>query len=111
MPKLFADDFSRLRQQAEEKRDETVEKIEKESAETRKKNRQNRKMIEDLSALERETIEPTDVDLSLYHRIGEEITKVVRHKLGMLYVKEIIHPNMPSRTAPSYLLPDRKVWR
>ena len=31
MPDLFADEFSGLRQQAEEKRDEAVEKIEKES--------------------------------------------------------------------------------
>lgn len=33
MPDLFADEFSGLRQQAEEKRDEAVEKIEKESVE------------------------------------------------------------------------------
>lgn len=92
MPDLFADEFAGLRQQAEEKRDEAVEKIEKEPAEVRKQNRQNRKMIEDLPVLETETIEPTGVDLSLYRRIGEEITKVVKHKPGMLYVKEIIRP-------------------
>ena len=49
-------------------------------------------MIEDLPVLETETIEPAGVDLSLYRRIGEEITKVVKHKPGMLYVKEIIRP-------------------
>lgn len=87
IPDLFADEFSGLRQQAEEKRDEAVGKIEKESAEVRKQNRQNRKMIEDLPVLESETIEPKGVDLSLYRRIGEEITKVVKHKPGMLYVK------------------------
>ena len=92
IPDLFADEFSGLRQQAEEKRDEAVGKIEKESAEVRKQNRQNRKMIEDLPVLESETIEPKGVDLSLYRRIGEEITKVVKHKPGMLYVKEIIRP-------------------
>lgn len=92
MPDLFADEFSGLRQQAEEKRDEAVEKIEKESVEARKQNRQNRKMIEDLPILETDTIEPTGVDLSLYRRIGEEITRVVKHKPGMLYVKEIIRP-------------------
>lgn len=43
MPDLFADEFSGVRQLAEEKRDEAVEKIEKESAEVRKQNRQNRK--------------------------------------------------------------------
>ena len=92
MPNLFADEFSGLRQQAEEKRDEAVEKIEKESVEDVKRNRQNRKMIEDLPVLETDTIEPKGVDLSLYRRIGEEITKVVKHKPGMLYVKVIIRP-------------------
>ena len=92
MPDLFADEFSGLRQQAEEKRDEAVEKIEKEPAEDVKRNRQNRKMIEDLPVLETDTIEPEGVDLSLYRRIGEEITKVVKHRPGMLYVKVIIRP-------------------
>ena len=92
MPDLFADEFSGLRQQAEEKRDEAVEKIEKESVEDVKRNRQNRKMIEDLPVLETDTIEPEGVDLSLYHRIGEEITKVVKHRPGMLYIKVIIRP-------------------
>lgn len=92
MPDLFADEFSGLRQQAEEKRDEAVEKIEKGPVEDVKRNRQNRKMIEDLPVLETDTIEPKGVDLSLYRRIGEEITKVVKHKPGMLYVKVIIRP-------------------
>ena len=92
IPDLFADEFAGLQHQAEEKRDEAVGKIEKESAEVRKQNRQNRKMIEDLPVLETETIEPAGVDLSLYRRIGEEITKIVKHKPGMLYVKEIIRP-------------------
>ena len=92
MPDLFADEFSGLRQQAEEKRDEAVEKIEKESVEDVKRNRQNRKMIEDLPVLETDTIEPKGVDLSLYRRIGEEITKVVKHKPGMRDVKVIIRP-------------------
>lgn len=92
MPDLFADEFSGLRQQLEEKRDEAVEKIEKESVEDVKRNRHNCKMIEDLPVLETDTIEPKGVDLSLYRRIGEEITKVVKHKPGMLYVKVIIRP-------------------
>ena len=92
MPDLFAGEFSGLRQQLEEKRDEAVEKIEKEPVEDGKRNRQNRKMIEDLPVLETDIIEPTGVDLSLYRRIGEEITRVVKHKPGMLYVKEIIRP-------------------
>ena len=92
MPDLFAEEFAGLLQQAEETRDEAVEKIEKESAEGKKKKRQNRKMTEDLPVLETEVIEPEGVDLSLYRRIGEEVTKVVMHKPGMLYVKEIIRP-------------------
>ena len=89
---LFAEEFAGLRHQAEEKRDEAVEQIEKEPVEVRKQKRQNRKMTEELPVLETEVIEPAGVDLSLYRRIGEEVTKVVKHKPGMLYVKEIIRP-------------------
>ena len=92
MPDLFAEEFAQVQRQAEEKRDEAVEKIEKESSEEKKQKRQNRKMIEELPVLETEVIEPSGVDLSLYRRIGEEVTRVVKHKPGMLYVKEIIRP-------------------
>ncbi|WP_165157827.1 IS66 family transposase [Parabacteroides sp. ZJ-118] len=92
MPDLFADEFAGLQRQAEEKRDEAVKKIEKESAEAKKQKRQNRQMVEDLPVLETEVIEPDGVDLSLYRRIGEEVTRVVKHKPGMLYVKEIVRP-------------------
>lgn len=92
MPDLFADEFAGLQRQAEEMRDEAVEKIEKESTEKKKQKRQNRKMAEELPVLETEVIEPVGVDLSLYRKIGEEVTKVVKHKPGMLYVKEIIRP-------------------
>ena len=92
MPDLFADEFAGLQRQAEEKRDEAVRKIEKESTGEKKQKRQNRKMIEDLPVLETEVIEPDSVDLSLYRRIDEEVTRVIKHKPGMLYVKEIIRP-------------------
>ncbi len=92
MPDLFADEFAGLQRQAEEKRDEAVEKIGKESTEEKRQKRQNRKMIEDLPVLETEVIKPDGVDLSLYRRIGEEVTRVVKHRPGMLYVKEIIRP-------------------
>ena len=52
------DEFSGLRQQAEEKQGRGCGKIEKESVEDVKRNRQNRKMIEDLPVLETDTIEP-----------------------------------------------------
>lgn len=92
------------------KADEAVEKIEScESVEDVKRNRQNRKMIEDLPVLETDTIEPEGVDLSLYRRIGEEITKVVKHKPGMLYVKVIIRPKYALKdSTPRFLRPDRK---
>lgn len=92
MPDLFADEFAGLQRQAEEMRDEAVEKIRKEATEEKRQKRQNRKMIEDLPVLETEVIEPDGVDLSLYRRIGEEVTRVVKHRPGMLYVKEIIRP-------------------
>lgn len=92
MPDLFAEEFAGLQRQAEEKCEEAVKKIEKESVEERKRKRQNRKMVEDLPVLETEVLEPKGVDLSLYRRIGEEVTKVVKLKPGMLYVKEIIRP-------------------
>ena len=92
IPDLFAGEFAGLLQQAEEKCGEAVEKIEKEPVEVRKQKRQNRKMVEDLPVLETEVIEPAGVDLSLYRRIGEEVTKIVKHKPGMLYVKEIVRP-------------------
>ena len=92
MQDLFADEFASLQRKAEEKRDEAMEKTEKESAGGKSRKRQNRKMIEDLPVLETEVIKPDGVDLSLYRRIGEEVTRVVKHKPGMLYVKEIIRP-------------------
>lgn len=93
-PTLFDDQFAELQKQAEEKRNEAVEKVEKEkeTVAERKRKRQNRKMIEDLPVLERKVIEPKDIDLSLYKKIGEEVTKVVHHKPGMLYVEEIVRP-------------------
>lgn len=80
------------KKQAEEKRDEAVEKVEKGPAGEKKQKRRNRRMVEDLPVLETEIIEPTGVDLSLYRKIGEEVTKVVKHKPEMLYVKKIIRP-------------------
>lgn len=92
MPDLFADEFAGLLHHVEEKCDKVVEITEKESTEEKKQKRQNRKMLEDLPVLESEVIEPSGVDLSLYRRIGEEITRIVKHKPGMLYVKEIVRP-------------------
>ena len=108
MPDLFAEEFAGLRHQAEEKCDEAVEKIGKEPVEVRKQKRQNRKMTEDLPVLETEVIEPAGVDLSLYRRIGEEVTKVVKHKPGMLYVKEIIRPKYALKDSTQLPPPGQK---
>ena len=89
---LFADQFADQVQQAEEKRDEAVAVIEKETKEERKQKKQNRIMMEDLPVLEREVIEPKDIDLSMYRKIGEEVTRIVKHEPGKLYIKEIVRP-------------------
>ena len=72
-------------------RDKAVESI-KETAEDKKRERKNRKMMEDLPVLERVVIEPEGIDLDLYKKIGEEVTRIVEHKPGQLYIKEIVRP-------------------
>lgn len=79
-----------------------MEKIEKESVEVKKQKHQNRKTVEDLPVLETEVIEPTNVDLSLYRRISEKVTMVVKHKPEMLYVKEIIRPKYALRDSTQF---------
>ena len=79
-------------QQTEEKRDEAVAEIEKSTTEERRQKKQNRIMMEDLSVQEREVIEPDDIDLSIYKKMGEEVTRIVKHQPGMLYIKEIVRP-------------------
>lgn len=44
------------------------------------------------SVLERVVIEPEGIGLNLYKKIGEEVTRVVEHKPGQLYIKEIVRP-------------------
>ena len=89
---LFAGEFADRMQLAEEERDGAVAEIEKGTKEERRQKRQNRTMMEDLPVLEREVIEPEGIDLSLYRKMGEEVTRIVKHQPGMLYVKEIVRP-------------------
>lgn len=91
-PDLFAGQFADQLQQAEEKREEAVAEIEKRKTECRKQKRKNRIMTENLPVLEKTVIEPDGIDLDLYKKIGEEITRVVEHKPGQLYIREIIRP-------------------
>lgn len=58
---------------------------------TKKKERQNRKLLEGLPVVE-VVIEPQDLDLTKYKRIGEERTRTLEFEPGKLYVKEIIRP-------------------
>ena len=66
----------------------------KETAEDRKRERKNRQMIADLPVLERGVIEPEGVDLNLYKKIGEEVTRVVEHKPGNCISRKSYVPSM-----------------
>ena len=86
---LFSEQIPDSAPEIMEARDKAVESI-KETADDRKRERKNRKMMEDLPVLERVIIEPEGIDLELYKKIGEEVTRVVEHKPGQLYIKEIV---------------------
>ena len=89
-PDLFADQFADMMGRAEEKRDEAVAQLPGEEKASPRQKRQVRRMLEDLPVLETVRIRPEGVDETLYKKIGEEVTRVVEHKPGQLYVKEII---------------------
>jgi transposase len=61
------------------------------SAVDKKKERRQRKLLEDLPVIE-VVIEPQDIDLDKYKRIGEERTRTLEFEPGRLYVKEVIRP-------------------
>ena len=72
--------------------EEATAQIEKETPEDKKIKRRNRKMMEDLPVLKREVLEPKDIDLTLYKKIGEEVTRLVEFEPGKLYIHEIVRP-------------------
>ena len=86
---LFADIQSEQMQEANEARDEAVEKITK-TKEERRQEKKNRIMMEDLPVLEQVILTPDNLDKNLYKKIGQEVTHIVEHKPGLLYIKEII---------------------
>ena len=86
---LFADIQSEQMQEANEARDEAVEKITK-TKEERRQEKKNRIMMEDLPILEQVILTPDNLDKNLYKKIGQEVTRIVEHKPGLLYIKEII---------------------
>ena len=87
---LFADQFASEMKLAEEKRDEAVAEVEKNTKEDRRQRRQNREMLENLPVLKQTIIQPDDIDLNIYKEIGREVTRVVEHEPGKLYIHEIV---------------------
>ena len=86
---LFADMLPESAQQIADARDEAVEKITV-TREERRQERKNRIMMEDLPVLEQVILTPDNLDRNLYKKIGQEVTRIVEHKPGQLYIKEII---------------------
>ena len=81
-PDLFAGMLPENAQQIADAHDEAVEKIVQE--------KKNRIMMEDLPVLEQVILTPDNLDKNLYKKIGQEVTRIVEHKPGQLYIKEII---------------------
>jgi len=88
-PDLFADMLPENAQQIADARDEAVEKIVK-TKEERRQEKKNRVMMEDLPVLEQVILTPDNLDTNLYKKIGQEVIRIVEHKPGQLYIKEII---------------------
>ena len=111
-PDLFAAEFADLFSQAGKERDEAVAQLPVEDNPSPKKKRQVRRMIEDLPVLETVRLRPEGVDEALYRKIGEEITRIVEHKPGQLFVREIIREKwglrdntmLPPEGMPSVLI-------
>ena len=88
-PDLFAGMLPENAQQIADAHDEAVEKIVR-AKEERRQEKKNRIMMEDLPVLEQVILTPDNLDETLYKKIGQEVTRIVEHKPGQLYIKEII---------------------
>ena len=88
-PDLFAGMLPENVQQIADAHDEAVEKIAG-TREERRLEKKNRIMMEDLPVLEQVILSPDNIDEQLYKKIGQEVTRIVEHKPGQLYIKEII---------------------
>ena len=88
-PDLFAGMLPENAQQIADAHDEAVEKIVK-TKEERRQEKKSRIMMEDLPVLEQVILTPDNLDTNLYKKIGQEVTRIVEHKPGQLYIKEII---------------------
>ena len=88
-PDFFSGMLPKNAQQIADAHDEAVEKITK-TKEERRQEKKNRIMMEDLPVLEQVILTPDNLDTNLYKKIGQEVTRIVEHKPGQLYIKEII---------------------
>ena len=88
-PDLFAGMLPENAQQIADAHDQAVEKIVK-TKEERRQEKKNRIMMEDLPVLEQVILTPDNLDTNLFKKIGQEVTRIVEHKPGQLYIKEII---------------------
>ena len=77
-------------EEVQEAQEEASRKIEETPVAVKKQNRRNRKLLKDLPVLEQTILVPEGVDLSLYKKIGAEITRVVEYVPGKLYIHEFI---------------------
>lgn len=89
---LFPELYPEQAQSIEKAHEESASKIEKETKEEKKAEKRNRQLLENLPVLEKEVIEPKDIDLRKYKKIGEEVTRILKFQPGKLYVKEIVRP-------------------
>ena len=96
--------LSQQDEELEEKKEAAKQEIAK-MAREKKKERSNRKLLKDLPVIE-VIIEPEDVDLTLYKRMGEERTRTLEFEPGKLYVKEIVRPKYGLKD--NTLLPEGK---
>ena len=88
-PDLFAGMLPENAPQIADAHDAAVEKIVT-TKEVRRQEKKNRIMMEDLPVLEQVILTPDNLDGNLYRKIGQEVTRIVEHKPGQLYIKEII---------------------
>lgn len=101
-PTLFDGILPEDAPQTEEAAAEARGKIERETGkEERRRERRVREMTQDLPVMERVRLDPEGIDLTLYKPIGEEVTRVVEHKPGMLYIKEYVRTKYALRDSAS----------
>jgi transposase len=104
--RLFAEEEAQQLAQAEAQRNNAVQAIESTPKIDKKQEKRNRQLLENLPVLERVIIEPEGIDLTLYQKIDEEVTRTLEFKPGKLYIKEYVRPVYALKDATA--LPDEK---